>query len=151
MSVSQNTPKAQRPREILRQCRHALDELRDDPRVTWFVLWAGTLGLLRTVGDALEKDVDPRIRKAQSRWFKKMRDDNAAAGRGTKIPRDGDDWEPAIFWQFIRRDRNLLLHDAVVTASQSAILQIQGVAARAIAAGEAPRTPPHSPPPPRAT
>jgi hypothetical protein len=149
MSVSQNAPNAQRSREILQQCRHALDELRGDPSVTWFVLWAGTLGLLRTVGDALKKDADARIRRAQVRWFNKMKDDNVAAGRGTTIPKDGDDWEPVIFWQFIRRDRNLLLHDAVVTASQSVIIQMQGAAAIAIAAGEAPRTPP--PPPPRAT
>src|ERR1700675_3014012 len=100
MTVSQTPPQAQRARELLQQCRYALDELRNDPRGSWFVLWAGTLGLLRTVGDALENDADIRIRKAQARWFDKMKFDNTAAERGTGV-KDGDTWEPAIFWQFI--------------------------------------------------
>jgi hypothetical protein len=119
-------------------------------RVSWFVLWSGTLALLRTVGDALEKDADTRIRRAQDRWFEKMKRDNAAAGRGSSVSKHGDTWEPAIFWQFIRRDRNLLLHEGQLTASQSAIIQLPSAAATASAAGEAPRSPLPPAPPPRA-
>jgi hypothetical protein len=149
MSVSQNAPKAERARELVQQCRFALGELRNDPRVSWFVLWAGTLGLLRTIGDALKNDADIRVRKAHVRRFDKMKNDNAMAGRGRKVPQDGGDWEPAIFWQFIRRDRNLLLHEAKLTVRQSVMLELTGVAAIVSAAGEAPRPPLSPPPPPR--
>jgi hypothetical protein len=149
MSVSQNAPKAERARELVQQCRFALGELRNDPRVSWFVLWAGTLGLLRTIGDVLKNDVDIRVRKAHARWFDKLKHYNAIAGRGPKVPQDGGDWEPAIFWQFIRRDRNLLLHEAKLTVKQSVMLELTGVAAIASAAGEAPRPPLPPAPPPR--
>ena len=36
-----------------------------------------------------------------------MRDDNKGHHR--------DVWEPAIFWQFIEKDRNMLLHDAFLS------------------------------------
>jgi hypothetical protein len=122
-------------RNILDQCRIGLVELRSHPRASWFALWAGTLALLRTVGDALVKDADPRIQKAQKRWFDQMKRDNAAAGRGKSVKKDGDTWEPAIFWQFIRRDRNLLLHEAQSNVSMSAMVQLPPVGARASAAG----------------
>lgn len=150
MAISQTPLRAEKARQLLQQCSVALEELRSDPRVSWFVLWAGTLGLLRTVGDALKKDADMRIRRAQGRWFDKMKRDNAAAGRGSSVSKNGDTWEPAIFWQFIRRDRNLLLHEGQLTASQSAIIQLPGAAVMAIAAGEAPRPPLPPPPPARA-
>jgi hypothetical protein len=144
MAISQTPPRAEKARQLLQQCSVGLEELRSDARVSWFVLWSGTLGLLRTVGEALKKDADMRIRRAQNRWFDKMKRDNAAAGRGSNT------WEPAIFWQFIRRDRNLLLHEGQLTASQSAIIQLSGAAVMASAAGEAPRPPLPPPPPARA-
>ncbi len=51
-----------------------------------------------------------------------MADDNKRHRRGEHLDGRGrtrwdqDAWEPAIFWQFIRKDRNLLLHEAVLTA-----------------------------------
>jgi hypothetical protein len=92
MSVSQKSPRAEKARDLLQQCRYALEELRKDPTIIWFVLWAGILGLVRTVGDTLEKDTDIRIRKAQRRWFDKMKRDNANAGRGTSMTKDGNTW-----------------------------------------------------------
>jgi hypothetical protein len=121
---SQTPPNAQRAREILRQCQLGLHELRSHPRGSWFVLWAGTLALLRTVGDALEKDADHRIRKAQRNWFGLMKRDNIAAGRGTSIQNNGDTWEPVIYWQFIRKHRNLLLHEARWTVAGTATTTI---------------------------
>lgn len=148
MAPPQNAPQAARARQILQQCKDGLNELRNDPRVTWFVLWSGTLCLLRTVGDALEKDADIRIQKAQIRWFQKMKLDNAAAGRGSSVKKHGNTWEPAIFWQFIRRDRNLLLHEAQLTAQQNVMLRLQGAAVVISAAGQAPPPPqPPAPPP----
>src|ERR1700730_888899 len=105
MSVSQTPPNAQKAREILHQCRCGVHELRSHPPWgSWFVLWAGTLALLRTVGYALEKDADHRIHKAQAKWFRLMTQVNKAAGRGTTHQEQNNTWEPAIYWQFIRRD-----------------------------------------------
>jgi hypothetical protein len=151
MSVPSNVPKAIRAREILDQYRIGLEELRTHPRGSWFVLWAGTLSLLRTVGDALENDADKRIQTAQARWMGLMKQDNAAAGRGKSIEKHGDTWEPAIFWQFVRRDRNLLLHEARSTVSTSATIQLTGVSIRTSVGGDIPVFPAPQTPPPRAT
>jgi hypothetical protein len=151
MSAPQNAPKAARARELLQTCKSAALELRKDPTTSWFVLWAGTLGLLRTIGDLLKNDADNRIRKSQIGWFNQMKHENGAAGRGTDLKKDGNKWEPAIYWQFIRRDRNLLFHEAQSTVSQSANVPLVGVSATATAAGEEPRPIVRSPDPPRAT
>jgi hypothetical protein len=130
MSVSQTPPNAQKAREILHQCQLGVHELRSHLRGSWFVLWAGTLALLRTVGDALEKDVDHRIRKAQDKWFCSMKRDNIAAGRGMSVKKHGDTWEPAIYWQFIRKDRNLLLHEARSTVVTAASVDLTDISIR---------------------
>jgi hypothetical protein len=124
VSLSQIPPNAQKAREILQECQLGLHELRSHPRPSWFVLWAGTLALLHTVGDALKNDADHRIRKAQVKWFRLMNQVNKAAGRGTTRQKQDNTWEPAIYWQFIRKDRNLLLHEALSTVSQSATISI---------------------------
>ncbi len=58
------TPRATQARNVLDWCRLGHAELRREPVDGWIVIWAGTLGLLRTVGDALENDADLRIREA---------------------------------------------------------------------------------------
>jgi hypothetical protein len=132
LSTATGSPiRAASARYILDHCRIGLEELRSHPRGSWFALWAGTLALLRTVLDALEKDADPRIQKAQKRWFDKIKRDNAAAGRGESATKDADTWEPAIFWQFIRRDRNLLLHEAQSNVAITAAVRLGPAAATA--------------------
>jgi hypothetical protein len=129
--MSSSSPKAiqaRRAREIVDYCKHALVLLQEGPTShDWVVKWAGAIGLLRTVGDALRKDDEPRIRTAQNKWWKEI--------EGTKP-------SPQIFWDFIRRDRNLLLHEAELTAGQSTMVFVQGVSVVALAAGQQP--PPES-------
>jgi hypothetical protein len=134
-------------REILGYCLIGLEELNSHPRASWFILWAGILGLLSTVQDALKKDADKRIRKAQVRWFDLMKQENAAAGRGKNVQRDGDKWEPTIFWQFIRRDRNLLLHEFRSIVSMSASQEVTLFGIRQSPAGDIPVFPVHQPAP----
>jgi hypothetical protein len=125
--MSSNSPKAiqsRRAREVLDYCKHALVLLREGPTGhDWVVKWAGAIGLLRTVGDALRNDDEPRIRTAQNRWWKEI--------EGTKP-------SPQIFWDFVRRDRNLLLHEADLTAGQSTMVFVQGVSVTALAADQKP-------------
>jgi hypothetical protein len=134
MSVLQTPPNAQKAREILYHCHLGLHELRSHHRGSWFVLWAGTLALLRTVVDALKKDADHRIRKAQAKWFGLMKRDNIAAGRA--VQKQDDTWEPAIFWQFIRKDRNLLLHEARSTVATAATIDLTHISIRTTSTGE---------------
>ncbi len=108
-------PRAVRARQVLDWCRLGLAELRKDPAHEWIILWAGVLAFLHTVDDVLRGDTNPSIRKARNRWHDKMIADNAAAGRGDNIRKHSDKWEPAIFWQFIRKDRNFLIHQATLT------------------------------------
>ena len=69
--------------------------------------WAGTIALLRAVGHALVNEDgkrDARLDKTVRAWWGKLKD--------TKP-------DPLIFWQFIERDRNLLLNEAELTVGQS--------------------------------
>lgn len=124
--------RAERARAILETCRHGLAGLRRNPVAhDWMIQWAGTLALLRTVGDALKKvdaNTDLRLAGAQTDWWNRI-----------KVSK------PAIFFEFIRRDRNLLLHEAKSNAGQSAMVHLQSVEVRAAAAGFAGV---YSPPPP---
>jgi hypothetical protein len=119
--------RAARAREILEHCRQGLARLRQNPIEDWVILWAGTLSLLRTVGDALEKvdaKTNPRLSAAQADWWKR-----------TQASR------PPIFFEFIRRDRNLLLHEAKLNAGQSAMVTLPGAEATASVAGQSPPAP----------
>jgi hypothetical protein len=126
--MTASAPTAIRAREILDYCRRGLEMLQRDPTGDDRVIqWAGTLSLLRTVGDALEKvdaRADAKFRNAQSAWWKQI-----------------DVCRPSIFWKFIRRDRNLLLHEAELTAGQSTTVTLTGVEATALAGGQ-PNPPP---------
>jgi hypothetical protein len=124
--------RVERAREILENCRQGLDRLWQNPNGhDWVIQWAGTLALLRTVGDALKNlqkvdaNTDPRLRLAQADWWRRTK-----AGA------------PPIYCEFIQKERNLLLHGATLNAGQSAMVFLQGVEATALAAGQ-------SPPPPK--
>jgi len=73
----------------------------------WVLTWAGTIALLRAVGQALVNDDakrDARLMNALGAWW--------AALEAAKP-------DPAIFWQFIERNRKLLLKEAELTLEQS--------------------------------
>ena len=96
---------------------------------------AGTIALLRAVGHALVNDdakKDDRLEKAQRAWWDKL--------RATKP-------NPSIFWDFIERDRNLLLHEAELTVGHSAEVFIGGPPPPAL---QEPPQPEQPPPPPSA-
>jgi hypothetical protein len=99
--VSPTAPKADKAREVLDWCRYGHQKMSSDPTaLEWVLTWAGTIALLRAVGHALVNDdakKDARLEKAQRAWWDKLK---------TAKPK------PSIFWDFIERDRNLLLHEA---------------------------------------
>ncbi|MBL6081946.1 hypothetical protein JMJ56_28605 [Belnapia sp. T18] len=106
--------KAEKARQVLSWCRVGHQALTNNLGPSGIVLWAGTMGLLRAVADALEKDAEPRIRTSFKHWKKAMDDANAAAGRtakGTKLPE--------IYHQVIREHTNLVLHEAELAIGQS--------------------------------
>jgi hypothetical protein len=118
--VSSTIPKADKAREALEWCRYGHRKMRSDPTMgpdwvlDWVLIWAGTIALLRAVGHALDKEdakSDARVKKAQGAWWDKL--------KATKP-------NPSIFWQFIERDRNLLLKAAELTVEPSAIVFLSG-------------------------
>jgi hypothetical protein len=122
-------PKGTRARQFLDYCRHAAILLRENPTGSeWVIKWAATLALLRAVGDALEK-VDAKESKsfkyAQSQWWNEIKQNKP---------------NHAIFWRFIREDRNLLLHEAELTAGQSAMVVLTGVSVHALTGNQQPPT-----------
>lgn len=87
-------------RKVLADCRTAYDLLEVESDATRFrVLWVAGVALLRSVGDALHKvDAarDPRIAKAADDAWERVK-----ADRENK----------AIFWEFIREERNNVLKE----------------------------------------
>ena len=114
--------RAAKAREVLEWCRHAHYKMRSNPTgPDWVLIWAGTIALLRAVGHTLDKEDgarDARLQKEQRSWWEKL--------KHTKP-------DPAIFWDFIERDRNKLLKEAELTVEQSAEVFIQGASATALA------------------
>ena len=129
--MSSTAPKADKAREVLEWCRYGHRKMRVDPTMgpdwvsEWVLIWAGVIALLRTVGYVLRKDADARVKKAQDAWWDRLED--------TKP-------NPPIFWEFIKRDRDVLLHEAKLTVDASAIVFLSG--------GAIPRDAPRPPPPP---
>jgi hypothetical protein len=114
--VSPTAPKAGKAREALDWCRYGHRKMMSgDPTwEDWMLIWAGTIALLRAVGHALEKQdakSDARLKKVQSAWWKGL--------KATKP-------NPYIFFEFIERDRNLLLKWADLTAEQSVKVFLSG-------------------------
>jgi hypothetical protein len=107
--MSPTAPKAGKARETLGWCRHGHQKMRSNPTgQDWVLIWAGTIALLRAVGHVLEKEdatSDARLKKVQRSWWRDL---------NTTKP------NPTIFWEFIDRDRNLLLKEAELTVGHSA-------------------------------
>src|ERR1700722_16382346 len=94
--------------------------MRSDPTMgpdwvsEWVLIWAGTIALLRAVGHVLDKEdaeSDARVKKVQRAWWNTL--------KATKP-------DPSIFWEFIERDRNLLLKQAELTVHPSATVFVSG-------------------------
>jgi len=113
-SVVPGEPRAAKARQALGWCRYAHHRMRRNPTgEDWVLIWAGTIALLRAVGHALRKEdaaKDARLKKEQGCWWKALNRTKPA---------------PAIFWDFIERDRNALLKEAELTVGQS--LNVQGI------------------------
>jgi hypothetical protein len=127
--VSPTAPKADKAREALEWCRYGHQKMSSDPTgLEWVLTWAGTIALLRAVGHALvneDAEIDARMKKAQHAWWDTL--------KATKP-------NPSIFWEFIERDRNLLLKEAELSVEPSANVFLSG--------GTIPRHAPQPPPPP---
>ena len=134
-----NPPKAVRAREFLDYCRHAATEMRKDPRGNdWVILWAAAIGLLRAVNDAIcnvDAASSPKFQGAYRLWYGRM-------GTEKKHPP-----ESLIYWEFIRKDRNTLLHSAQLTVAQSAMVPLPGAEVTTLTGRQTrePRTSPQTP------
>lgn len=99
-------------RRVLSNCEVALDmlDMEEDERC-WWVLWAGAIALLRTVGHVLHKvdtedfKVSQAVDAAWSRW---------------KCDRENN----AIFWEFIEKERNNILKNYEFSMLESAELSL---------------------------
>jgi hypothetical protein len=87
-------------RKVLADCKTAHDLLEAESDTARFrVLWVSGVALLRSVGDALHKvDAarDPRVAKAAADAWKRV---------------EADREKNAIFWEFIREERNNVLKE----------------------------------------
>lgn len=91
---------------VLKDCRYAhemLESVLDERRFR--VYWAASLSLLRAVGHVLQKvdaETSPKVREAVDRAWKRW-----SADRGAH----------ALFWEFIERERNLVLKEYEIRLS----------------------------------
>ena len=133
-----SSPGAVKAREALEWCRYGHRKMRSNPTtgpdwvLDWVLIWAGTIALLRAVGHALvneDAEIDARMKKAQRAWWDTL--------KATKP-------NPSIFWDFIERDRNLLLKQAEFTVDPSA--RVFGVFDSFPSHAPPPQMPPQLPP-----
>ena len=93
---------------VLDDCRYSLGEWRNAPQgAAWRVQWCGTLVLLSTVGDVLRKNdavSSPEMKLAYCQWW---------IGLGSSKPK------PEIYWEFINKHQNLVVHEYRFLAGQS--------------------------------
>jgi hypothetical protein len=106
-------------RNVLKDCRYALTELRDDalakvrndPGAAYRVRWFGALAMLRAVGHVLRK-VDakssPHMASANSAWWDNL-----------KLTR-------LAIWEFIDDDRDALLKEYDYRAAQNVTVTVGG-------------------------
>jgi hypothetical protein len=102
---------AKMARMVLDDCRHVLVELRKDPQgPAWRVLWFCALAMLKAVEDVLYKvdaqKMRPYANKAIHDWRQNLKKTN-----------------PAIYRQFIREERRLIVHYYKQRAKQSATVR----------------------------
>jgi hypothetical protein len=129
-------------RNVLKRAEYMSTELRADPRGdAWEAKFSASIALLRSVGHVLDKTDGKRsakLRAAIDQWWTPIN-----AGKRQKAPE--------IFWAFIDEERNLILKEGDVRAGQSTMIELVGVSATALVAGQTPPPPPPPPKPPKAT
>jgi len=87
-------------RLVLADCEDALRDLEEsDSGPMWRRRWVAVLALLRAVGDVLDK-VDGRANRRLAEVLKRERKQLAASKP-----------KPQIYWNFIRDERNFVLHE----------------------------------------
>jgi len=129
----------EKTKRVLAYCKDALNEIKTEEATgrVWERRWASLMALFRTACEVLRKE-------APLYWKNHLELPNACVrGRDAK-----NDWQADIFGKFIWADANLFLHRGTITAGQSRMVPIQGVAAQGIAAGQKAEPLPPSPPPP---
>jgi hypothetical protein len=100
-------------REVLEDCRGAVEEIADGiAGRAWRRRWVAAVVLLRTVGYVL-KEVDARISPEYERAI-----DEAWSSLSVSKP------EPAIFWQFIDKERGNIIHQYEVGAGQGVTIHL---------------------------
>jgi hypothetical protein len=129
MTGSKHTEAA---RDVLARCEYLLGELKANPiGIAWQAKFSGAIALLRSVGHVLDKvdaAASPAARAEGDRWWSAIKSSKP---------------EPDIFWSFIEVERNLILKEGQLRAGQSAMVQLVGAQATALAAGQtAPPEPP---------
>jgi hypothetical protein len=116
---------AQAMREVVARCEFFRRKLWENPvGVAWEAQFSGCIALLRSVGHVLNKtDVasSERLASNATKWWASMK---------TSKP------DPRIYWEFIEKERNLVLKESDIRAGQSAMVRIVGVQARGAAADE---------------
>lgn len=104
---------AKMARVVLEDCRWALAELRaDPPGRAWRIRWFGALAMLRAVGHVLEridKKSSPEMKEAISDWWNNL--------KSTKP-------YPAVFWEFIDRERDAILKEYKYRAAQNTTVHL---------------------------
>jgi hypothetical protein len=119
--------RAKAMREVISRCEFFRQKLWENPvGVAWQAQFSGCTALLRSVGHVLDK-VDAasseRLASNATKWW-----DSIKASKP----------EPEIFWEFIERERNLILKESEIRAGQSVAISFPGVQARGSVAGEKP-------------
>jgi hypothetical protein len=99
-------------REVLEDCRGAVEEIGDGEGRAWRRRWVAAVVLVRTVGYVLGR-IDVNISPAYKRAI-----DAAWNDLGRTEP------QPAIFWEFIEAERNNIIHEYEVGAGQGATVHI---------------------------
>ncbi|MDB5596381.1 MAG: hypothetical protein JWM36_3342 [Hyphomicrobiales bacterium] len=117
-------------REVLRRANTLTKQLWLDPTGDlFFAIYSGSLALLASVDDAL------RVRDGKAPEFKAAYRKWKAELRNRKGSSDSD-----LYWRFIQKERNLVLHEAQANAGQNVAIMITGVAAQGMVAGDKPTT-----------
>jgi hypothetical protein len=104
-------------RDVLERCEYFLKELRSEPKgIAWAAKFSATMALLRSIGHVLHKTdskIDKSFEASITHWWNNL--------KKTKP-------HPAIFWQFVDDERNLILKEGQPRAGQSVTIKLQAVA-----------------------
>jgi hypothetical protein len=125
--VNEAAVRAQATREVVSRCEFFRQKLWENPvGVAWQAQFSGCIALLRSVGHVLDK-VDAasseRLASNARKWW-----DSIKASKP----------EARIFWEFIEKERNLILKESEIRAGQSVTIDLRGVQAQGSVAGEKP-------------